>query len=87
MASGPIQTINVWSNNDIKYFVEFNDLCQPLRKGGQILGRFIGSLAKMEAYCPVGYKNWKKVDAALKSKLLQEIDVSIILGNHLLQFT
>ncbi|KNA05871.1 hypothetical protein SOVF_186370, partial [Spinacia oleracea] len=73
VASGPIQAIDVWSNNGVKYFVEFNDLCQPLRKGGQILVKFIGSLAKMEPYCPVGEMDWKDVDGALKAKLIQDI--------------
>ncbi|XP_021840355.2 uncharacterized protein [Spinacia oleracea] len=77
VASGPIQAIDVWSNNGVRYYVEFNDLCQPLRKGGQILVKFIGSLAKMEPYCPVGETDWKDVDGALKGKLIDEIKFNL----------
>ncbi|KAL2924340.1 Ribosomal RNA small subunit methyltransferase G [Bienertia sinuspersici] len=48
LVSGTFLPIDVWSNNGVKYFVEFNDLCQPIRKGGHILIRFIGMMAKME---------------------------------------
>ncbi|KAL2929670.1 Otolith matrix protein 1 [Bienertia sinuspersici] len=52
LVSGTVLPIDVWSNNGVKYFVEFNDLCQPIRKGGHILIRFIGMMAKMETHCP-----------------------------------
>ncbi|KNA08412.1 hypothetical protein SOVF_162860, partial [Spinacia oleracea] len=53
----------------------------------QILVRFIGSLAKMEAYCPVGDKNWKKVDGALKAKLVQEIEDRFVIPDGLVYIT
>ncbi|KAL2933548.1 Polycystic kidney disease 1-related protein [Bienertia sinuspersici] len=37
LVSGPIQPIDVLSSNGRRYFVEFNELHQPLRKGGHIL--------------------------------------------------
>ncbi|KAL2942537.1 putative serine/threonine-protein kinase BUD32-like protein [Bienertia sinuspersici] len=36
LISRPIQPIDVLSSNDRRYFVEFNELHQPLRKGGHI---------------------------------------------------
>ncbi|KAL2904597.1 Testis-specific protein TEX28, partial [Bienertia sinuspersici] len=52
LVSGTILPIDVWSNNGVEYFVEFNDLCQPIRKGGHVLIRFISMMAKMETHCP-----------------------------------
>ncbi|XP_048493064.2 uncharacterized protein LOC125493631 [Beta vulgaris subsp. vulgaris] len=73
LVSGPIPTISVWSNNGVKYCVEFNEFYQPLRKGGDILVRFIGSIAKVETYCPVGEVNWHNVDKKLKAMLVEEV--------------
>ncbi|KAL2894247.1 putative serine/threonine-protein kinase BUD32-like protein [Bienertia sinuspersici] len=41
LVSGPIQLIDVLSSNGRRYFVEFNELHQPLRKGGHILVKFL----------------------------------------------
>ncbi|KAL2923397.1 Alpha-2-macroglobulin, partial [Bienertia sinuspersici] len=71
--SGTILPINVWSNNGVKYFVEFNDLCQPIRKGGHILIRFIGMMAKMETHCPVGEEDWHAIDSHIKGKIVKDI--------------
>ncbi|KAL2923771.1 SPBc2 prophage-derived uncharacterized protein YopZ [Bienertia sinuspersici] len=35
--SGSIQPIDILSNNGVKYYVEFNEFHQPIRKGGHIL--------------------------------------------------
>ncbi|KNA12597.1 hypothetical protein SOVF_124390 [Spinacia oleracea] len=75
LVSGSIQTIDVWSNNGVKYYVEFNDLYQPLRKGGQMLVRFIGSIAKVEQYCPLGEGEWPNIDGDLKAKMVGQIRV------------
>ncbi|KAL2923131.1 40S ribosomal protein S8-A [Bienertia sinuspersici] len=40
LVSGPIQPIDVLSGNGRRYFVKFNELHQPLRKGGHILEHF-----------------------------------------------
>ncbi|KAL2901501.1 putative serine/threonine-protein kinase BUD32-like protein [Bienertia sinuspersici] len=62
LVSGPIQPIDVLSSNGRRYFVEFNELHQPLRKGGHILVKFLGYIAKMGNYCPLGALTWHKVE-------------------------
>ena len=76
LVSGSIQTIDLWSNNGVQYYVEFNDLYQPLRKGGQMLVRFIGSIVKVENYCPLGEEDWSDIDKDSKAKMVEEIRVS-----------
>ncbi|KAL2895031.1 Kinase-interacting protein 1 [Bienertia sinuspersici] len=73
LVSGPILPIDVWSNNGVKYFVEFNDLCQQIRKGGHILIRFIGMMAKMETHCPVGEEDWHAIDSHIKGRIVKDI--------------
>ena len=53
LVSGSIQPMDVWNNNgSIKYVVHFNELYQPIRKGGHILVRFLGSIAKQGPRSP-----------------------------------
>ncbi|KAL2926171.1 Enolase [Bienertia sinuspersici] len=73
LVSGTILPIDVWSTNGVKYFVEFNDLCQPIRKGGHVLIRFIGMMAKMETHCPVGEEDWHAIDSHIKGKIVTDI--------------
>ncbi|KAL2904735.1 Alpha-2-macroglobulin, partial [Bienertia sinuspersici] len=73
LVSGTILPIDVWSNNGVKYFVEFNDLCQPIRKGGHILIRFIGMMAKMETHCPIGEEDWHAIDSHIKRRIVKDI--------------
>ncbi|KNA07318.1 hypothetical protein SOVF_173020, partial [Spinacia oleracea] len=82
LVSGSIQTIDVWSNNDIKYYVEFNDLYQPLRKGGQMLVRFIGSIAKVEKYCPLEEGEWPDIDGDVKGKMIDQIRDRFVIPDH-----
>ncbi|KAL2905656.1 DNA-directed RNA polymerase subunit beta, partial [Bienertia sinuspersici] len=72
-SNGTILPINVWSNNGIKYFFESNYLCQPIRKGGHILIRFIGMMEKMETHCPVGEEDWHAIDSHIKGKIVKDI--------------
>ncbi|XP_021737369.1 putative protein TPRXL isoform X1 [Chenopodium quinoa] len=72
LLSGYIQPIDVWSNNGVRFYVEFNDLYQPIRKGGHILIRFLGSIAKMEIYCPLRELNWHALDNHFKKKIITE---------------
>uniref|UniRef100_A0A803MSC6 Uncharacterized protein n=1 Tax=Chenopodium quinoa TaxID=63459 RepID=A0A803MSC6_CHEQI len=65
--------IDVWSNNDVHYYVEFNDLCHPIKKGGHILVKFISMIAKMESYCPVEEKDWHAIDKHFKGKIITDI--------------
>ncbi|XP_021755992.1 uncharacterized protein LOC110721170 [Chenopodium quinoa] len=73
LVSGIILPIDVWSNNGVQYYVEFNDLCQPIRKGGHILVKFISMIAKMESHCPVGEKDWHAIDKHFKGKIIKDI--------------
>ncbi|XP_021773438.1 uncharacterized protein LOC110737391 isoform X2 [Chenopodium quinoa] len=73
LVSGIILPIDVWSNNGVQYYVEFNDLCQPIRKSGHILVKFISMIAKMESHCPVGEKDWKAIDKHFKGKIIKDI--------------
>ncbi|KAL2931428.1 50S ribosomal protein L13 [Bienertia sinuspersici] len=73
LVSGTILPIDVSSNNGVKYFIEFNDLCQPIRKGGNVLIRFIGMMAKMETHCPVGEEDWHAIDNNIKGKIVTDI--------------
>ncbi|XP_056688608.1 uncharacterized protein [Spinacia oleracea] len=82
LVSGSIQTIDLWSNNGVQYYVEFNDLYQPLRKGGQMLVRFIGSIVKVETYCPLGEGDWSDIDKDSKAKMVEEIRERFVIPAH-----
>uniref|UniRef100_A0A803LJ03 Transposase n=1 Tax=Chenopodium quinoa TaxID=63459 RepID=A0A803LJ03_CHEQI len=73
LVSGIILPIDFWSNNGVQYYVEFNDLCQPIRKGGHILVKFVSMIAKMESCCPVGEKYWHAIDNHFKGKIITDI--------------
>ncbi|KAL2904986.1 Filamentous hemagglutinin [Bienertia sinuspersici] len=73
LVSGPIQPIDVLSSNGRRYFVEFNELHQPLRKGGHILVKFLGYIAKMGNYCPLGALTWRNVEKKLKFDILKKM--------------
>ncbi|KAL2905144.1 hypothetical protein RDABS01_003854 [Bienertia sinuspersici] len=68
--SGSIQPIDILSNNGVKYYVEFNEFHQPIRKGGHILVRFLGYIAKMSHYCPIGAITWHDVEKNLKEHFI-----------------
>ncbi|XP_057248412.1 uncharacterized protein LOC130590316 isoform X2 [Beta vulgaris subsp. vulgaris] len=73
LMSGSIQPIDVWHSRGVRYHVQFNELNQPIRKGGHILVRFLGSVAKDGTYCPIGEKNWHHVDVKLKTKIVMKM--------------
>uniref|UniRef100_A0A803NCL7 Uncharacterized protein n=1 Tax=Chenopodium quinoa TaxID=63459 RepID=A0A803NCL7_CHEQI len=73
LLSGYIKPIDVWSNNGVRFYVQFIDLYQPIQKGGHILIRFLGSIAKIETYCPVGELYWHALDEHFKKKIITEI--------------
>ncbi|KAL2904001.1 Ecotropic viral integration site 5 protein-like protein [Bienertia sinuspersici] len=58
LVRGPVQPRDVWNDRGLRYYVHFNDLNQPLRKGGCILVSFLGDIAKRETFCPVGVSSW-----------------------------
>ncbi|KAL2922037.1 Glutamate decarboxylase [Bienertia sinuspersici] len=71
--SGSIQPIDILSNNGVKYYVEFNEFHQPIRKGGHILVRFLGYIAKMAHYCPIGAITWHDVKKNLKVQIFNKM--------------
>ncbi|KAL2937268.1 SAGA-associated factor 73 [Bienertia sinuspersici] len=78
LVSGPIQPIDVLSSSGRRYFVEFNELHQPIRKGGHILVKFLGYIAKMGNYCPLGALTWRtfynSIDEVYDKLALQRVD-------------
>ncbi|KAL2893151.1 hypothetical protein RDABS01_009060, partial [Bienertia sinuspersici] len=81
LVSGPIQPIDVLSSNGRRYFVEFNELHQPLRKGDHILVKFLGYIAKMGNYCPLGALTWRNVENKLKFDILKKMREHFIIPN------
>ncbi|KAL2933287.1 Cysteine--tRNA ligase [Bienertia sinuspersici] len=71
--SGSIQPIDILSNNGVKYYVKFNEFHQPIRKGGHILVRFLGYIAKMAHYCPIGAITWHDVEKNLKVQIVNKM--------------
>ncbi|KAL2923183.1 SPBc2 prophage-derived uncharacterized protein YopZ [Bienertia sinuspersici] len=71
--SGSLQPIDILSNNCVKYYVEFNEFHQPIRKGGHILVRFLGYIAKMAHYCPIGAITWHDVEKNLKVQIVNKM--------------
>ncbi|KAL2903507.1 hypothetical protein RDABS01_002217, partial [Bienertia sinuspersici] len=67
--------------NGRRYFVEFNELHQPLRKGGHILVKFLGYIAKMGNYCPLGALTWHKVEKKLKCDIIKKMREHFIIPN------
>ncbi|KAL2937733.1 Mitochondrial inner membrane protease ATP23, partial [Bienertia sinuspersici] len=72
LVNGTILPIDVWSKNGVNYFVKFNDLCQPIRKGGHILIRFIGMMVKIETHCLVGEEDWHAIDNRIKGTIVTD---------------
>ncbi|KAL2930970.1 M-phase phosphoprotein 9, partial [Bienertia sinuspersici] len=81
LVSGPIQPIDVLSSSGRRYFVEFNELHQPIRKGGHILVKFLGYIAKMGNYCPLGALTWRKVEDKLKFDIFKKMREHFIIPN------
>ncbi|KAL2921439.1 Protein HIRA [Bienertia sinuspersici] len=73
LVSGSIQAVDIWNNNGVRYYVQFNELHQPIRKGGQLLVKLIGSIAKQERYCPVGELDWHHIDEVLLAVMINVI--------------
>ncbi|KAL2904322.1 EF-hand domain-containing protein 1 [Bienertia sinuspersici] len=56
-----------------RYYVQFNEFHQPIRKGGQLLVKLIGSIAKQERFCPVGELDWHHINDVLLADMINEI--------------
>ncbi|KAL2894887.1 Lipid A palmitoyltransferase PagP, partial [Bienertia sinuspersici] len=73
LVSGSIQVLDIWNNNVVRYYVQFNEFHQPIRKVGQLLVKLIGSIAKQERFCPVGELDWHHIDEVLLADMINEI--------------
>ncbi|KAL2931185.1 Biogenesis of lysosome-related organelles complex 1 subunit KXD1, partial [Bienertia sinuspersici] len=76
LVKGPVQPRDVWNDRGLRYYVQFNDFNQPLRKGGSILVSFLGDVAKRETFCPVGVSSWHKIKKKMKA------DIVILVRKH-----
>ncbi|KAL2905128.1 Cell division protein FtsB, partial [Bienertia sinuspersici] len=70
LVKGPVQPRDVWNDRGLRYFVQFNEFNQPLRKGGCILVSFLGDVAKRETFCPVGVSSWHKLKKKMKADIV-----------------
>lgn len=55
--------------------VPVNELDQPVRRGGHVLVKFLGDVAKNGELCPIGEVNWHKVDKSCKANIINLIRV------------
>ncbi|KAL2931462.1 Ecotropic viral integration site 5 protein-like protein [Bienertia sinuspersici] len=67
LVKGPVQPRDVWNDRGLRYYVQFNEFNQPLRKGGCILVSFLGDVVKRETFCPVGVSSWHKLKKKMKA--------------------
>ncbi|KAL2930118.1 GTPase Obg, partial [Bienertia sinuspersici] len=76
LMKGLVQPRDVWNDRGLRYYIQFNDFNQPLRKGGSILVSFLGDVAKRETFCPVGVSSWHKIKKKMKD------DIVILVRKH-----
>ncbi|KAL2922994.1 Cytoplasmic dynein 1 heavy chain 1 [Bienertia sinuspersici] len=81
LVSGSIQAVDIWNNNGVRYYVQFNELHQPIRKGGQLLVKLIGSIAKHEHFCPVGELDWHHIDDVFLADMINVIRDRFVIPN------
>ncbi|KAL2938721.1 Dual specificity tyrosine-phosphorylation-regulated kinase 3 [Bienertia sinuspersici] len=70
LVKGAVQPRDVWNDRGLRYYVQFNEFNQPLRKGGCILVSFLGDVAKRETFCPVGVSSWHKLKKKMKANIV-----------------
>ncbi|KAJ8423231.1 hypothetical protein Cgig2_011806 [Carnegiea gigantea] len=71
LRGGTILPSHVWSLPLGDHIVvPFNDFYQSLRKGGHVLVWFLGDITKNDDLCPIGEKNWHKVDEVYKADII-----------------
>ncbi|KAL2937313.1 Uncharacterized protein RDABS01_020762 [Bienertia sinuspersici] len=77
---GRILPRHVWSlKPGVRFVVPVNSLDQPVRKGGHVLVRFLGDVAKNGELCPIGEVNWHKVDKSCKADVINLIREKFLL--------
>lgn len=77
---GKIFPRHVWSlRPGVRFVVPFNALDQPIRKGGYVLVRFLGDVAKNGELCPIGVENWHKVEKSCKANIVALVREKFVL--------
>ncbi|XP_057525166.1 uncharacterized protein LOC130804639 isoform X2 [Amaranthus tricolor] len=77
---GRVLPRHVWSlQPGVRFVVPFNALDQPVRKGGHLLVKFLGDVAKNGELCPIGEISWHKVDRNCKAKIIDLIRAKFVL--------
>ncbi|KAJ8426422.1 hypothetical protein Cgig2_023538 [Carnegiea gigantea] len=57
----------------VRFCVAFNNYNQPIRKGGYIFMRFLGYIARLERFCPIGMISWHKLNQMYKADIIEMI--------------
>ncbi|XP_010690514.2 uncharacterized protein LOC104904039 isoform X1 [Beta vulgaris subsp. vulgaris] len=80
---GRILPRHVWSlRPGVRFVVPVNELDQPVRRGGHVLVKFLGDVAKNGELCPIGEVNWHKVDKSCKANIINLIRDKFVLPNR-----
>ncbi|KAL6577081.1 hypothetical protein OROMI_011357 [Orobanche minor] len=70
MIAGPIHPRDIFKQNELRYFVNFNEYKQPIGRSGQVLVKFLSHVSKIERFCPIGEINWHFVNKTLKADII-----------------
>ncbi|XP_021753214.1 uncharacterized protein LOC110718640 isoform X2 [Chenopodium quinoa] len=80
---GRILPRHVWSlQPGVRFVVPINALDQPVRKGGHVLVKFLGDVARNGELCPIGEVNWHKVDKSCKANIINLIREKFVLPDR-----
>ncbi|KAL2921651.1 Myosin-H heavy chain [Bienertia sinuspersici] len=82
LVKGPVQPRDVWNDRVLRYYVQFNEFNQPLRKGGCIFVSFHGDVAKRETFCLVGVSSWHKLKKKMKADIVILVRVCVLFLFH-----
>ncbi|KAJ8442430.1 hypothetical protein Cgig2_018707 [Carnegiea gigantea] len=55
----------------VRFCVAFNSYNQPIKKGGCIFVRFLGYIARLERFCPIGTISWHKLNKTYKADIIE----------------
>ncbi|XP_021776499.1 uncharacterized protein LOC110740317 [Chenopodium quinoa] len=80
---GRILPRHVWSlQPGVRFVVPVNAFDQPVRKGGYVLVKFLGDVARNGELCPIGEVNWHKVDKNCKVNIINLIREKFVLPDR-----
>ncbi|KAJ8422273.1 hypothetical protein Cgig2_014419 [Carnegiea gigantea] len=57
----------------VRFCVAFDNSNQPIRKGGYIFVRFLGYIARLERFCPIGTISWHKLNKTYKADIIEMV--------------